>query len=139
MVQASVVTAIEYVSYADATGYGQAAIGYIRLLLNAGIDAHWTPFLNDALWSGRIEPEHTGIELARGRAAIVGWGDNRSGGDLRTLIEATSRPVRPSLWILHILPRFWREHMRAAPHLPHVGMTVWETDKLNKQWLILLA
>ncbi len=131
-------TAVEYVSYADASGYGQAAAGYVRLLLEMGAEVHWTPFLNDALWAGRTNPPFDSNELARGRAAIFAR-DEPDATELRALVRATSRPIRPSKRILHLLPRFWLDQMRAAPGVPHLGMTVWETSKISRDWHAPLA
>lgn len=126
-------TAVEYVSYADASGYGQAAVGYVRLLLEAGVDVHWAPFLNDALWAGRIHPPVDTNELARGRATVLAR-DEPGATELRAMVRATSRPLRPSVRILHLMPRFWFDHMRADPDVPHLGMTVWETSRINRDW-----
>ena len=130
---------IEYVSYADATGYGQAAIGYVRLLYEAGFDVHWTPFLNDAIWAGRVGPASAPAELARGRAALLARVSSAAGTGLRTLVEATARPVPDPIRILHLLPRFWPMHMLAAPGACHVGMTVWETDRVTEEWMPALC
>ena len=46
--------AIEYISYADAVGYGTAAVGYVRLLVEAGFEVHWMPYPGDAIGSGRV-------------------------------------------------------------------------------------
>ena len=45
--------AIEYISYANAVGYGIAAVGYVRLLVEAGLDVHWMPYPGDAIGPGR--------------------------------------------------------------------------------------
>ena len=131
-------TAVEYVSYADATGYGQAATGYVRLLVEAGVDVHWTPFLNDGLWAGRVQPPFDTNERARGRATVLAR-DDSDAAELRALVRATSRPVRASARILHLMPRFWLDQMRAAPGVPHLGMTVWETDRISRDWYAPLA
>jgi glycosyltransferase involved in cell wall biosynthesis len=132
------VTAVEYVSFADATGYGRTAVGFVRLLLDMGVDVHWTPFLNDGLWADRIRPPFVTNELARGRATIL----SRAGSDDRdflALVRATSRPVRATARIIHLLPRFWLQQIAAAPEVPHIGMTVWETSRINREWLAPLA
>jgi len=133
------VPAIEYVSYADATGYGQAAAGYVRLLVLAGHQVHWTPYLNSTLWAGRIGREHAPRELVAARAALRTRGQAGKNNDLMTLIEATSRPMRPDLRILHVMPPFWEPLMRYAPGLPHLGMTVWETDGIAEAWQCPIA
>jgi hypothetical protein len=46
--------AIEYISNADAGGYGVAAVGYVRLLVEAGFQVHWMPYPYRALESLRV-------------------------------------------------------------------------------------
>ncbi len=131
--------AVEYVSYADATGYGQAATGYVRLLQEAGFDVHWAPYLNDAIWAGRAGPAHARAELARGRAALLARAQSAGGSQLQALVEATSRPVQADLRIVHLLAHFWPMHMQAASTVRNVGMTVWETDRVSSGWLPALG
>jgi hypothetical protein len=56
--------AIEYISNADAGGYGVAAVGYVRLLVEAGFQVHWMPYPYRALESLRVGQE--GIGAGRG-------------------------------------------------------------------------
>ncbi len=131
--------AIEYISYADASGYGQAAVGYVRLLVEAGFDVHWRPYLNEAVWRRRFGPEYAGQELAAGRAAMRLRGQVSGGNKLAALVEATSRPVTPDAQILHLLPVHWPRLTGMAPGTPTLGMTVWESDRLSADWLPMLA
>lgn len=131
--------AIEYVSYADASGYGQAAVGYVHLLVNAGFDVHWMPFLNDALWMGRFGSAHAEPELARGRAALRLRGQAGPRNALAKLVDATARPVRPDLRILHVIPHYWAAFRHLAPDVPHIGITAWESETIAAAWLPMLA
>ena len=135
---------IEYVSYADASGYGQAAAGYVRLLQQAGWRVHWVPWLSAALWAGRTTAGHQPAEAALGRAAVVARSLGPGCAWLRALVDATSTPPPPGqrvLRVLHTLPRFWPALVaqataeQAAAGLEHIGMTVWETDRLPDEWL----
>jgi len=127
--------AIEYVSYADATGYGQAAAGYVRLLFEAGYDVHWAPYLNEAIWSGRVGPVHAAREFAAGRAAMRMRGQAGRVNDLRALIDATARPLQADVRILHLMPQHWPAQLSSAAGVPHLGMTVWETESIPSAWL----
>lgn len=135
---------IEYVSYADASGYGQAAAGYVRLLVQAGWRVHWVPWLSASLWGGRTQVARLAAEAALGRAAVVARSLGPGGAWLRALVQATAAPPpagQPVLRVLHTLPRFWPalaaqpEAARQAAGLTQVGMTVWETDRLPDEWL----
>ncbi|MFO1027527.1 MAG: hypothetical protein U1E70_20305 [Acetobacteraceae bacterium] len=131
--------AIEFVSYGDASGYGQAAVGYVRLLLGAGFTVHWMPFLNDALWTGRFGSAQAGAELARGRAALRLRGQAGQQNDLACLVDATERPVSADLRILHVIPHYWTAFRNQAPNVPHIGITAWESDSIATAWLPMLA
>lgn len=135
---------IEYVSYADASGYGQAAAGYVRLLVQAGWAVHWVPWLSAALWGGRTQPGRVQAECALGRAAVMARSLGPGGQWLRDLLAATQTPPPAGhrvVRVLHTLPRFWPALLaQATPEqqaqgLTHVGMTVWETDRLPADWL----
>ncbi len=130
---------IEYISYSDATGYGTAAVGYVRALVEAGCPVHWQPFTNDAVCAGRVGPAHAALETERGRAALVGRGATDAGNELAALVAATATPVDPALRIVHLLPSFWSMHRNPDPGVRHVGMTVWETDRITPKWLPELA
>src|SRR5271165_3648996 len=85
--------AIEYISYADAVGYGVAAVGYVRLLVEAGFPVHWMPCPGDAVESGRVGHASGNVELSRGRARLIARSVAGAESRLQALVEATSRPV----------------------------------------------
>ncbi len=131
--------AIEYVSYADAVGYGIAAVGYVRLLVEAGFEVHWTPYPYSAVESGRFGQTNRNVELSRGRASLIARGVAGAESRLKPLVEATSRPVDARVRIIHLLPPYWPEHLSPMTGVRHVGMTTWETDRLPQKWLPALA
>ena len=124
---------ITYISYADSTGYGIAAEGYVRCLVDAGHEVHWTPWPNAALWAGRISAQ----ELSNGRALVCARGMSGPNNPGKALIARTSAPVAAELCILHLMPRFWPGFLPAQQ--PVIGMTVWETDRITPHWLPVLA
>src|SRR5271165_5347944 len=85
--------AIEYISSAEAGGYGVAAVGYVRVLVEAGFQVHWMPYPYDALASGRVGHGIGDIDLSRGRAGLIARSVAGAESRLRPLVEATSRPV----------------------------------------------
>jgi glycosyltransferase involved in cell wall biosynthesis len=133
------VRAIEYVSYADAVGYGIAAVGYVRLLVEAGFEVHWMPYPYGAIESGRFGQRNGNVELSRGRASLIARSVTGAESRLQPLVEATSRPVDARVRIIHLLPPYWPQHLSPMTGVRHVGVTTWETDRLPRKWLPALA
>jgi glycosyltransferase involved in cell wall biosynthesis len=131
--------AIEYISYADAVGYGIAAVGYVRLLVEAGFEVHWTPYPYCAVESRRTGQAICDIELSRGRASLIDRSVAGAESRLKPLIEATSRPVDARVRIIHLLPGYWLGHLSPMKGVRHIGMMTWETDRLPQKWLPALA
>ena len=99
--------AIEYISYAGAVGYGTAAVGYVRLLVEAGFEVHWMPYPGDAIGSGRVGDGIGDAELSRGRASLIARSVAGADSRLKPLVEATSRPVDARIRIIHLVPGHW--------------------------------
>ena len=131
--------AIDYISYADAVGYGVAAIGYVRLLVEAGVEVHWMPYPGDAIGSGRVGEGIGDAELSRGRAGLIARGAAGADSRLKPLVEATSRPVDARVRIIHLVPGYWLEHLSPATGMRHIGMGTWETDTIIQKWIPSLA
>jgi glycosyltransferase involved in cell wall biosynthesis len=131
--------AIEYISYADAVGYGIAAVGYVRLLVEAGFQVHWTPYPYRAVELVRVGQTIGAAELSRGRASLIARGVAGAESRLKPLIEATSVPVDARVRIVHLVPGYWRQHLSPMTGVRHIGMTTWETDRLPRKWLPALA
>jgi glycosyltransferase involved in cell wall biosynthesis len=131
--------AVEYVSYADAVGYGTAAVGYVRLLVEAGLDVHWMPYPGDAIGSGRVGDGIGDAELSRGRANLIARSIAGADSGLKPLIEATSRPVDARIRIIHLVPGHWLEHLSPMKGVRHIGIGTWETDTIVRRWVPSLA
>ena len=131
--------AIEYISYADAVGYGTAAVGYVRLLVEAGLDVHWMPYPGDAIGSGRVGDGIGDAELSRGRAGLIARSVAGADSGLKPLIEATSRPVDARVRIIHLVPGYWLEHLSPVAGARHIGIGTWETDTIIRRWVPSLA
>ena len=131
--------AIEYISYAGAVGYGTAAVGYVRLLVEAGFEVHWMPYPGDAIGSGRVGEGIGSAELSRGRASLIARSVAGADSRLKPLVEATSRPVDAIVRIIHLVPGYWLEHLNPTIGVRHVGIGTWETDTLIRKWVPALA
>ena len=88
--------AIEYISYADAVGYGIAAVGYVRLLVEAGFQVHWTLYPYSAVELRRVGQPFGAAELSRGRASLIARGLASADSRLKPLVEATSLRSTPA-------------------------------------------
>jgi glycosyltransferase involved in cell wall biosynthesis len=131
--------AIEYISSAEAAGYGVAAVGYVRLLVAAGFPVHWMPYPFDAIASGRVGYAIGNADVSRGRASLIARSVAGSESRLRSLVEATSRPVDARIRIIHLVPGYWRRRLSTMTGVRHIGIATWETDKLTRKWLPDLA
>lgn len=132
-------SAIEYISYAGAVGYGTAAVGYVRLLVEAGFEVHWMPYPGDSIGSGRVGDGIGDAELSRGRASLIARSVAGADSRLKPLVEATSRPVDARIRIIHLVPGHWLQHLSPVRGVRHVGIGTWETDAIIQRWVPALA
>jgi len=116
-------------SFVEPSGYGLAGIGYVRALVNAGVPVRWVPV---ARHGDDVRPRHAGDALPLAIAAT----DDESLADLPALLDATSRPLDCDVVVAHTVPEHWPTLF--APGKRHVGMTVWETDRIPAHWRTLL-
>jgi glycosyltransferase involved in cell wall biosynthesis len=131
------VRTIRYVSPLGG-GYGQAAVAYVRGLVNAGVRVQWTPFL----WPRVDQP----IELLSGDAILDALAarphglDSTPGSpdeDIAALVRATSRRDSVDSMVIHTPP----EQINAVRMggVRTIANTVWETDRLPAHWVPLLG
>ncbi|HTS24093.1 MAG TPA: hypothetical protein VMN79_20055 [Casimicrobiaceae bacterium] len=122
---------VKYIAYPNASGYGLAAVAYVRALHNAGVPVWWQPWLLGGasyLW----QPSDGLDRLPLGRAA-----DNDAAlADLEALARATFRPLDYDTVVVHTVPEHWPKFVEAGKRM--VGYTVWETDALPAHWPALL-
>jgi len=117
-------TSVQFVSTGAPTGYGLAAISYVRGLVNAGIPVHWvqTQWNRPTLgFEPRMTPAMAGDESLR---------------DVAALTDATRRPLAHDCCVVQLPPEEWARWHRAGQH--NVGYTAWETDRPPAHWLPLL-
>ncbi|MGH8712943.1 MAG: glycosyltransferase [Casimicrobiaceae bacterium] len=124
---------VKYISYANSSGYGLAALGYIRALHNAGVPVWWEPSFLGGPVDVRWRPEHGLAALPLARAAA---GDAAL-ADLPALAQNLCRPIDYDTVILHTVPEHWPRI--AQPGRQNIGYTTWETDALPGHWPPLLA
>ncbi len=119
---------VRFHSLVDHTGYGQAGIGYVRALVNAGVPVEWVAvrYAGD----GAAPVPRDAIALAREAA-----GDGAI-GDLPALLAATAAPLDTAVNAMWCVPEAW--HSLWAEGARNVGMTVWETDRIPAHWKRLL-
>jgi len=122
---------VRYYSYPDHSGYGLAALGYVRALHNAGVPVWWTPLIYR---DGRHHPM-----APRGRAGRAAHRSDATNDaalqDLVALIAATGmKPCDTA--IVHAVPEHWPAFVERGKR--NVRYTVWETDTLPAHWPPLL-
>jgi glycosyltransferase involved in cell wall biosynthesis len=124
---------IKYIAYANSSGYGLSALGYVRALHNLGVPVWWQPsFLGgpaDRIW--RPEQGFAALPLARAAAG------DASLSDLPALAQELCRPIEYDTVIMHTVPEHWPRI--AEPGMQNIGYTTWETDALPDHWPPLLG
>jgi glycosyltransferase involved in cell wall biosynthesis len=122
---------VRYYSYPDHSGYGLAALAYVRALHNAGVPVWWTPLLyRDGRHHRWCQADGLGaLPIARdcaNEAALL---------DLPALVAATG-PKAYDTVIVHTVPEHWPAFIERDKR--NIGYTVWETDALPAHWGPLL-
>ena len=122
---------VKYLSYPEHSGYGLAALAYLRALHNAGVPVWWAPLIHrggrHVIW--RPDDGIDCLQLAceaESDAALQ---------DIAALAQAAGPKACDTL-ILHTVPEHWPQFIE--PGKQNIGFTVWETDALPPHWLPLL-
>jgi glycosyltransferase involved in cell wall biosynthesis len=122
---------VKYFSYPEHSGYGLAALAYVRALHNAGVPVWWAPLVYRNSRQVTWHPED-GLELlplaceAESDAALQD-------------VEALARAAGPKAYdtvIFQTVPEHWPRLIESGKR--NIGYTVWETDVLPPHWLPLL-
>lgn len=116
---------VKFYSYFDISGYGLAALAYLRGLLNAGVEVHWIPLVWSEQGYHSLQPTDTPplLELSR---------DDNALKDLAAIRAATCRPVDYSTVFVQTVPELWPNFFE--PGKKNVGYTTWEADALPPHW-----
>ena len=118
-----------YYSFVEPSGYGLAAIAYVRALVNAGVPVRWVPVLR---FGETVRPRTAADPLPWSVAAT----EDESLADLPALLDATAAPIAVDTIVAHTVPEHWPALF--APGKRNVGVTVWETDRIPPHWRTLL-
>ena len=124
---------IRYYSFGSFSGYGQAAVAYVRALVNAGIPVQWIPL--DWTTERMVASSWTLPNGSR-QPLIDKCGTRGNLADMLALLGCTTTPVDHDTVIVHAPPESWPALFERGKH--NVGMTVWETDRAPAHWLPLL-
>lgn len=116
--------AIRYYGAADFSGYGQAAVAYVRSLVNAGVQVQWIPLD----WTPQRMQPGTWSRPLVSQCGSDGWL-----ADLPALIERTSAPVAHDTVVAHSPPEFWPFAFESGKC--NIGYAAWETDGAPAHWL----
>lgn len=120
---------VKFYSYFDISGYGLAALAYLRGLLNAGCPVHWVPLVRNDHGVTPLRPGDTPqlLDLAQDDASLA---------DLAAIRAATASPLDHSTVFVQTVPEFWPRFFE--PGKKNVGYTTWEADALPPHWKPLL-
>jgi len=122
---------VKVCSYPEHSGYGLAALAYVRALHNAGVPVWWAPVLQR---DGRLHI----WQAAEGRERLaVAWEAEKDASllDVPALLEACG-PKPCDTVLIQTVPEHWPQLLE--PGKRNIGYTVWETDALPRHWLPLL-
>ena len=120
---------VKYVAHGSTSGYGMAALAYIRALHNAGVPV-FSSFLRRPTLPGQPEQESFLAQLERAAAR------DPSFGDLLATVRATAQTIAYDTVLVHSSPEHLRSFAEAGKRL--AACTVWETDALPEHWPRLL-
>lgn len=106
----------------EATGYGRAALSFLRALHLSGVPVTWTPLVKG-----------NGIGPRFGYEPFTG--SNFGAGSLDRLCNAT---VEYGSVLLHAVPEYVPWCRRQNPGKKLILYTTWETDRIPEHWPVLL-
>lgn len=124
---------VRYYGSGGLSGYGQAAVAYVRALVNAGIAVQWIPldWTTQRMVAGAwIFPDGHRQPLLE-KCATQGHL-----ADVPALVEQTRAPVAHDVVIVHAPPESWQPLFERGKR--NIGMTVWETDRTPAHWMPLM-
>lgn len=126
---ATLAKGLRYYSFVEPSGYGLAAIAYVRALVNAGVPVHWVPL---GRTGDDVRPLGPGDAIPISMLST----EDETLGDLPALFSATSQPITVDTIVAHTVPEHWPTLFES--HRRNIGYTVWETDRIPAHWRTLL-
>ncbi|NDP43321.1 MAG: glycosyltransferase family 4 protein [Aromatoleum sp.] len=122
---------VKFLTYPDHSGYGLAALAYVRGLHNAGVPVWWSPLVVRGNRHVAWRPDDGLDELPVACEAA----DDAALQDVAALARVAG-PKAYDTVVFQTVPELWPQ--LAEPGKRNVGYTVWETDALPPHWLPLL-
>jgi len=120
---------VRYYSVLGSCGYGDAALAYIKGIMDQGIPLQWSPLV----WTQwGIAPWHMLPDKHRPVLKDVETGSHKRDEIIRCLEEE----INYDTVIIHYTPELWPKLVE--PDKINIGYTVWETDRLPLHWPDLL-
>ncbi len=123
---------VRYYGGGGFSGYDQAALAYVRALVNAGVPVHWIPLD----WTSERMQASSWTQPDGRRQLLEQCGAHGNFADLPALVERTADPVAHDIVIAHAPPEFWPFAFETGKR--NIGCTVWETDRAPAHWLPLM-
>ena len=121
---------VRYYSAAGTSGYGEAALVYMKGLLARGVPVSWSPMVQTesgaAPW--HLLPDHMKQDLDEIELSLQGRDELR---------QCLGREIDYDTVITHTVPEFWPKLVESGK--VNIGYTVWETDQLPSHWPDLLT
>ncbi len=116
--------AVRYYSLLESSGYGLAALDYIRALLDAGVTVYWTPLVIGPRgyqpWP-RVDNARQNVDRLLAECLENTFEENR--------LRACLKPAADySTTILHLVPEYWPA--LTEPGKRNIGYMAWETSSL---------
>ena len=122
---------VKFFSYPDHSGYGLAALAYVRALHNAGVPVWWVPLVHRDGRQHAWRPDDGAAALP-----IACEAESDAGlQDVAALLAACG-PKAYDTVLFQTVPEHWPDLAETGKR--NVGYTVWETDALPPHWLPLL-
>lgn len=124
---------VRYYGGGGLDGYGQAAVAYVRALVNAGVPVQWIPLE----WTAeRMQASQWIPPDGRRQRLLEQCGTHGHLADAAALVARTAASVAHDVVIAHAPPEFWPFGFEADKS--NIGVTVWETDLAPAHWLPLM-
>jgi len=124
---------IKYISYGDTSGYGLAGIGYLRGLLNLGLDVQWQPVFWGAhglqFWTPGMAPQL--LEIVRSAAP-----PDPALRDLPAILAHTAAPRGYHTVVAHLVPEYLPACLEAGKR--NIAYCTWESDRIPVHWPAIL-
>lgn len=124
---------IKYISYGDTTGYGQAGIGYVRGLLNLGLDVQWQPVFWGSnglqFWTPSMSPQL--LDLVRSADL-----PDPALRDLTAILAHTAAPRDYHTVVAHLVPEYLPACLETGKR--NFAYCTWESSRIPAHWPAIL-